>query len=327
MKRERYTDLALEAAEAIYEKESEGFAINGVEMTKENKNGATVTWVKVLDESGERSLGKPAGNYITIESDAMRKANIDAHEEIIGILTDSLAKLINLGGDAEILIVGLGNRSVTPDALGPAVVSKTLLTRHIFDKLPADGALKVRSVSAIAPGVMGTTGIETFDIVNGICRETKPSLVIAIDALAARRTNRVNATIQICDTGVSPGAGMGNARKIISGRDLGVPVVAIGVPTVVDAATLVNDTLDLFLTSMEGETLCEGQFYDMLRSLEEQDKYNLVKRILEPYSGNMFVTPKEVDSVIDRLSNIIANAINIALHPGITKDDINRFMY
>jgi spore protease len=155
---------------------------------------------------------------------------------------------------------------------------------------------------------------------------TKPDLVIAVDALAARKTSRINATIQISDTGINPGAGLGNRRMPLNRKTLGVPVIAVGVPTVVDAATLVNDTMDKMLEAMTEEELPGQDFYDMLKNLQDQEKYGLIKDILDPYAGNMFVTPKEVDAVIDRLANIIANALNMALHPGITTDDVNRYM-
>jgi len=329
-----YTDLALDTAEALCGEKTQDFKIDGVTVEKKELSNAEITWVRIINSDGEKTMGKPVGSYITIESEAMKESDIDVHEEIVAILAEALSTLTanknaDIRPDSSVLVVGLGNRSVTPDALGPNVVSKMLVTRHIMDELPESTGGKIRQVAAVAPGVMGTTGIETFDIIKGICDEIKPSLVIAIDALAARCANRVNATIQVCDTGLSPGAGMGNNRKVINENFLGIPVIAVGVPTVVDAATLVSDTMDLMLESMleSSEEQESSAFYEMLRNLEEQEKYGLIKQVLDPYMGNMFVTPKEVDSVIDRLSNIIANALNISLHPGIGKNDINRFMY
>lgn len=323
-----YTDLALEIAETLCKNDAEQ-KIDGVKLTvADDFDGQVkVTWVEIYNENGAEQMGRAVGNYVTVESELIKENDIDAHEEIIKILSEKLIKLTNIDENSSILIIGLGNRFVTPDSLGPKVISKVLVTRHIVSELPKQIDRSVRPVSAISPGVMGITGIETAEIVKGLVERVKPDLVIAIDALAARRTNRINATIQISDTGVSPGAGMGNKRMELNEQTLGVPVIAIGVPTVVDAATLVNDTMDLMLSDMI-EQLPEGfDFYNMLIELEEQEKYCLVKKILDPYVGNMFVTPKEVDEVMNRLSNIIANALNIALHPGIDKEDINRYMY
>ena len=321
-----YTDLALESAEALTGADS-----NGVFMTAEETQNTVITRVRVTDDKGAELLGKPIGNYITIESQGMKENDITVHEEIIKILSDEIAVLIEKAKkrseNSLVFIVGLGNRNVTPDALGPRVVSKVLVTRHIMGDISTREGMTVRPVSVLSPGVMGTTGIETYDIIDGICKKTKPALVIAIDALAARCTSRINATIQISDTGLCPGAGMNNSRKAVTEEFLGVPVIAVGVPTVVDAATLVSDTMDIMLDSMINELPEGSEFLEMLKSLEDREKYSVIKRALDPYAGNMFVTPKEVDAVMDRLSNIIANAINISLHPGIDKDDINRFMY
>jgi spore protease len=226
------------------------------------------------------------------------------------------------------MVVGLGNRSVTPDALGPKVISRILVTRHIKQELPealgSEG--EVRSVCAITPGVMGITGIETAEIIKGVADKVKPDIIIAIDALAARRTSRINAAIQVSDTGINPGSGMGNKRAALNEQTLGCPVIAIGVPTVIDAATLVNDAMDRILDTMIAAAPEGGSFYETLKSLEREEKYYVIAEALNPYAGNMFVTPKEVDSVIDRLANIISNAINIALHPGIGQEDINKYI-
>ena len=320
-----YTDLALEVKEAVSEEKGE--ELDGVEMEVNEDSGVKVTWVKITNENGEKLMGRPIGNYITIESEALRTNDVVAHEEIIKIMVDNFSQIINLNQNETVLIIGLGNWNVTPDALGPRVISKTLITRHIKEHLPDSIDSRVRPVAALSPGVMGITGIETYETVKGLVERLRPSLIIAIDALASRSVNRINSTIQISDTGVAPGAGMGNKRQALNEESLGVPVIAIGVPTVVDAATLVNDTMDLLLSQMIKETDSGHEFYDALIGLESQEKYQLILQLLTPYSGNMFVTPKEVDAVIDRLSNIIANALNISLHKGVTKEDINRFMY
>jgi len=319
------TDLALENKEHISEC---GQELSGVEVTTEEDEdlGITVTWVKITDETGAASMGKPVGNYITIESAAMKENNTIAHEEIVKILAAKLGKLHNLQPNAVILIIGLGNWQVTPDALGPKVCEKILVTRHMGEDMPQELQGRVRAVSALSPGVMGLTGIETAEIVKGVAEKVKPDMIIAIDALAARRTSRINATIQMSDAGINPGSGLGNKRAAINKGTMGIPVIAVGVPTVVDAATLVNDTMERMLDEMAASAPDEGAFYDMLRGLQENERYGLIKEILDPYEGNMFVTPKDVDAVIGRLAGIIASGFNIALHPGITQNDINRYL-
>jgi len=318
------TDLALEMRESLYDES--GQEIPGVEITIEEDEdlAITVTWVEITTEEGAAAMGKPIGNYITLESADMKENDPELHEEIAKILARKLGKLHDLPTDAVILIIGLGNRNVTPDALGPKVCESILVTRHLGEDVPEDLRGRLRAVSALAPGVMGITGIETAEIIKGVSEKIKPDLIIAIDALAARRTSRINATIQISDAGVNPGAGLGNRRTPVNHESMGVPVIAVGVPTVVDAATLVNDTMDKMLNAL-ASSLPEGDaFFNMLNSLEENERYGLITEILS--SGNMFVTPKEVDAVIHRLSNIIANTLNIALHPGITTEDVNRYL-
>ena len=328
-----YTDLALEIHEIIsggQKQSTDDYEVKGVKLSvsEVGHEDISVTTVQVLNQEGAEQMGKPIGNYITIESKTMRENDVEAHEKIIEEMSKKLAKLHKLNRDSSVLVVGLGNWNVTPDALGPKVISKILVTRHLPDEvLPENIVGKLRQVSAITPGVMGITGIETAETVKGIVERTKPDLIIAIDALASRSTNRINATIQMSDTGVSPGAGMGNKRMTLNEESMGVPVIAIGVPTVVDAATLINDTMDSMITDMANHVEQGSEFYTMLQDLGSENRYPLIKDLLDPYAGNMFVTPKEIDAVVERLSNVIANSINIALHPGVTKDDINRYMY
>ena len=272
-------------------------------------------------------MGKPKGDYITLESEKLKENDVECHEKIIEILAENIRSLAKFGKEDCILVAGLGNWNITPDALGPKVVSKILVTRHLQGTLPEEIEETVRPVAAVSPGVMGITGIETGEILKGIVDKLQPSLLIAIDALAARRSNRINAAIQMSDTGVAPGAGVGNRRMLLDQESLGIPVIAIGVPTVVDAATLVNDTMDRILGEMMQQTEKGSAFYQTLQSLEQEEKYQMIADILGPYTGNMFVTPKEVDAVVDRLANIIANAVNIAIHPGVTMEDINKYKW
>ncbi|MCL2573859.1 MAG: GPR endopeptidase [Defluviitaleaceae bacterium] len=331
-----YTDLALEMAEQLSGGQGgSDSGIDGVEISVENNevHDIKVTVVQITNDAGEAAMGKPRGNYITIESPEIMVNNVEAHEEIISILANKLAELtkgIKKSGGST-LVIGLGNRDVTPDALGPKVVSKVLVTRHIMESLPQELAGGLAPLCALAPGVMGTTGIETAEVVRGLVEHIKPALVICIDALAARKISRINQTIQLADTGISPGAGVGNKRMSLNQQSLGIPVIAIGVPTVTDVATFVNDAMDLFLSEMSEstpESLQDGaKFFDMLQKLEDRDKYAIIRNILQPYVGNMFVTPKEIGEVVGWLANIIANSINIATHEGISREDINRFMY
>jgi spore protease len=316
------TDLALENHEMLEDE------IDGVEMlTEEDEEaGITVNWVKITNAMGAEAMGKPIGNYITLESASMKENDVEAHEEIMKVLARKLGQLYPLSEDATILVVGLGNWNVTPDALGPKVCAKILVTRHMGDAAPHDLKGHIRSVCALTPGVMGLTGIESGEIIKGVIEKVKPDVVVAIDALAARRTSRINATVQLSDTGINPGAGLGNRRMPLNEETMGVPVIAVGVPTVVDAATLVNDTMDRILETITKETPEGHPFYDMLRNLQEEEKYDFIKKMLDPYEGNMFVTPKEVDEVINRLARIVANALNMALHPGITTADVNRYL-
>jgi len=309
--------------------------IDGVEIDVEDRADMdiTITSVRITNAAGEAAMGKPVGNYVTIESPEIKENNVTAHEEIIGILTDKLAGLTKdaKSGGGATLVVGLGNRNVTPDALGPKVVSKVLVTRHIMENLPKELTGSLQPLCALAPGVMGATGIETCEVVRGLVEHVKPALIIAIDALAARKISRINQTIQLTVTGISPGAGVGNVRKALNQQSLGVPVIAIGVPTVTDAATFVNDTMDLFLSEMSEnapESVKDGaNFFRMLQKLEDGDKYAIIRNTIEPYVGNMFVTPKEIGEVVGWLANMIANSINMATHEGIDMEDINRFMY
>lgn len=324
------TDLAIEIGAALKEQKEEGYEIEGVEIiTNYNKEfDITTTHVRIKDEIGEKNMGRPKGDYITIESDQIKENDPDTHTEIINILAQQLRNLLPEGKrkEREILVVGLGNRYATPDTLGPKVASKVLVTRHLSEKTPKDLEEEVCHLSSLAPGVMGLTGIETSEIIHGVANNIKPDCIIAIDALAARDAKRINATIQLTNTGIAPGAGVGNKRKQINEETMGCPVIAIGVPTVVDTATLVNDVLNQLISNMLKEAE-HSPLYDMLKSIGEQEKYELIKETLYPTIGNLFVTPKDIDEIMQYLTNIIANGINIAVHSGITLDDINKYSY
>lgn len=316
------TDLAMEACELLHREINEG---DGIKSETKNYKDIEITYVEIKNDDGSKAVGKPVGDYITVASDKMKDNDVEFRDEVIKKTAEVLSELIDQTRHKNILIAGLGNRYVTPDALGPKVISKILVTRHIKDTLPKEIDDNVASVAAIAPGVMGITGIETGEILQGIVEKIKPDLLIAIDALAARKFSRINSVIQMTNSGICPGSGVGNKRMMLDKESLGIPVIAIGVPTVVDAATLVNDTMDKILEEMSASTE-DKAFYDMLQNIEDEDRYTLISELLDPYTENMFVTPKEVDAVIERLAEIISNAINIAVHPALSIEDINKYI-
>ena len=289
------TDLALEQRERFV---SDQIEIPGVavEETYDDMCEVRVTTVRIETENGAAVMGKPVGNYITLEAPKMAEADESYHREISGKLMEVLEGCLPEKEDGQsILIIGLGNRNVTPDALGPLVVEHLDITRHLvkeYGKYALDGEAD-RLVSAVVPGVMGQTGMETVEIVRGIVEETEPDFVIAIDALAARSVRRLNRTIQIADTGIAPGSGVGNHRNAITEETVGVPVIAIGVPTVVDAATIVGDSIEEYVAKCRDEGMRENK-----------------EHLIPPYLYGMFVTPKDIDETMERTSYTISEALN-----------------
>lgn len=318
------TDLALEARE-IYT-ESNGSDISGVESKEYIDNNVRVSVVKITDDQGAKIIGKPKGEYITLEFPELVYYDGQRIIDVSQVMAKELTKLVDLKEDMTALVVGLGNWNITADAVGPKVVSKVMVSRHLKEYVPDDIDEGVRPVCAIAPGVLGLTGMETSEIIKGIVDKVKPSLIICIDALASRRTQRVNRTIQMGNTGIAPGAGIGNKRLELSEDTLGVPVVAIGVPTVVHAGTIANDVIDLVLDNLIKSSTKGSAFYNMLKDVDKDEKESLIKEVLDPTLGGMVVTPKDIDKVIDSVSKIIANGINIALQPALTLDDINTYL-
>ncbi|NMM61960.1 GPR endopeptidase [Clostridium sp. P21] len=318
------TDLAVEAKE-IYKQENNG-EMSGVEVEEEYVDDIKTTIVKVVNDVGERMMGKPKGTYVTIDMPKFTHYDAETMDQVSEVLGKTLSEMVNIEDSMTALVVGLGNWNITPDALGPKVVSKLMVTRHLKQLVPDKIDEGIRPVCAIAPGVLGLTGIETGEIIKGVVEKVKPNLIICIDALASRKMDRVNSTIQIGDTGISPGSGVGNKRMEISEGVLGVPVIAVGVPTVVDAATMANDTIDMVLDQMIQESEKDSKFYNMLKSVDKDEKQKMIQNILDPYVGNLMVTPKEVDLVIDSVSKVIANGINIALQPALNLEDINKFL-
>ena len=318
------TDLAVEAKE-IYSAQNNG-ETTGVEVDEYDEGDIKITNVKIVSDVGEKMMGKPQGTYITIDIPEFVHYDGEAMDRVSIVMGKVLKPLINLEDSMTALVVGLGNWNVTPDAIGPKVVSKIMVTRHLKQLVPDSIDEGIRPVCAISPGVLGITGMETGEIIRGVVEKIKPNLVICIDALASRKMDRVNRTIQIGTSGISPGAGIGNRRMQINEKTIGVPVIAIGVPTVVDAATLANDTIDLVLDEMIRTANAGGEFYNMLKSIDKEEKQKMITEILNPYVGNLVVTPKEIDMVINSLSKIIANGLNIALQPALDLEDINKFL-
>lgn len=307
-----HTDLALEEKERF---ESDHVEVQGVILEEEydKEREIRITKVKIETEKGARAMGKPVGTYITMEAPNMAVPDEEYHREISEELAKYIKELIKIEKeDYVVLVAGLGNRQVTPDALGPHVVDNLAITRHIVKEYGkyAMGEDAVHMTSAIVPGVMAQTGMETLEIIKGIVKETKPDLVIAVDALAARNSKRLNRTIQIADTGINPGSGVGNHRNGITEETIGVPVIAIGVPTVVDAATIVNDTMENLIAALETSETLKGVGV-VLQGYNATEKYELIKELISPHLNGMFVTPKDIDETIKRIGYTISEGLNI----------------
>lgn len=307
-----HTDLALEEKERF---ESDHVEVQGVILEEEydKEREILITKVKIETEKGARAMGKPVGTYITMEAPNMAVPDEEYHREISEELAKYIKELIKIEKeDYVVLVAGLGNRQVTPDALGPHVVDNLAITRHIVKEYGkyAMGEDAVHMTSAIVPGVMAQTGMETLEIIKGIVKETKPDLVIAVDALAARNSKRLNRTIQIADTGINPGSGVGNHRNGITEETIGVPVIAIGVPTVVDAATIVNDTMENLIAALETSETLKGVGV-VLQGYNATEKYELIKELISPHLNGMFVTPKDIDETIKRIGYTISEGLNI----------------
>ena len=306
------TDLADERRD-IYRKANKlENDIPGVETEeREVSPDIKVATVKITNEEGANAIGKPIGTYVTVDIKKLKLAGEEEIQKASEVVTEELKKIFDkhIQSREDILVVGLGNAYVTPDSLGPKVVKDIDVTRHFLKYTPEYIDPNTRPVTAIAPGVLGTTGIETLEIVKGIVDNVKPKLVIVIDSLASKSIERISSTIQIADTGIVPGAGVGNARNELSQNTLGVPVIAIGVPMVVETATLVNDSLYLFINKLQEQ----AKSNDELNELKEKDNYETIKEALNPQGYNMIVTPKEIDDLIENMKDVVARGINYAL--------------
>ena len=305
MQYEIRTDLALENREIYRLAQKIENEIPGIETEVDDSDSdMLVTKVKILTNEGAEALGKPIGNYITIESQMMNDEVESMDNKIIQKVADTIKDISHLVKKDTVLVVGLGNGDVTPDALGPKVVENLQITRHLIEYAPEYVKEGTRAVSAIIPGVLGTTGIETSEIVKGIVERVKPDLVIVIDALASKNMDRISKTIQIADTGIIPGSGVGNSRFAITKETLGVPTIVIGVPTVVGIPTIVDEAISYVIE----KTTEDDAEKDKLKNK------NYMKEILENKKFDFMVTPKDIDDIINNLSNLVANSINVTLN-------------
>ncbi len=295
------TDLAVEAKEIWRESAEKQTELKGVKSREKDLNGFRITTVEILDEEGAQALQKPIGTYITMEIDKLIKREDNSFTLGAETLGSEISDLLKLKEKDSVLVVGLGNEAITPDAVGPKTTKNTMVTRHLVEKMPDEfGAM--RRVSVLMSGVLGTTGIETAEFIKAVVEKMKPDQVIVVDALASRKLARVCRTVQLANTGIVPGSGVGNSRAAINKETLGVPVTAIGVPTVVDAATLAAD-----LAEQAGA-----------KNVNPEDMSN--------YGGAMIVTPKEIDANVSDIAKLLGYGINFALHGDITMEDMNMFI-
>jgi spore protease len=295
------TDLAVEAKELWKESAEKTTELSGVKSFDKEDNGYKITTVQILDDEGAKALGKPVGTYITMEIDKLVNREDNAFTLGVETLGREVAGMLKLKDSDSVLVVGLGNDAITPDAIGPKTAKNTMVTRHLVEKMPETFGT-MRRVSVLVSGVLGTTGIESADFIRAVVEKLKPDQVIVVDALASRKLARICRTVQLADTGIVPGSGVGNNRAAISKESLNVPVTAIGVPTVVDAATLTADLA------------------------EQAGIKNVYPEDLNQYGGSMIVTPKEIDNNVNDISKLVGYGLNLALHKNLGIEDINMFL-
>lgn len=308
-----HTDLALEARDLI--RGTTGKEIPGVIEEKQSFTHGTVTVIKILDDDAARIMGKPPGTYVTIDAPELKFKSPEIQKSVAQILARHLGNLLKLSDQALIIIIGLGNWQATPDALGPTVVKYSLITRHLFQHMP-ESVSDYSSVCALAPGVLGITGIETAEIIQGVIERVHPSAIIAIDSLAATNVSRLGTTIQIGDTGIAPGSGVSNKRVEINFQTMGVPVIAIGVPTVVSAAVIAQYALETYLKKFPREE----RFHPVYAQ-------ETIRDLMEPFQGNLIVTPREIDDLIENAGRTINRGITLALHPRVPVEELEALIH
>lgn len=302
------TDLAMESAGAMGGRE-----LPGVQISEWETGGVTLTEVKIETDEGARLLGKPVGLYVTLECEGVKRRNVEARRAMSALLGEELARLLPDDNGAPVLVAGLGNRTVTPDSLGPLTVDRTLVTRHLYAERPELTRRGMTPVCAVAPGVLGVTGVETSEMVRAIAQAVRPRAVVAVDSLAARAVSRVASTVQLTDTGIRPGSGVGNHRAALTAETLGAPVLAVGVPMVIYAATIARDAFGLL--SKDDDSPEHEQALDAM-----------AKELLAGSLGEMIVTPREVDDLVSDAAAILAGGINRALQPGLSEQEILTMM-
>ena len=298
---QRRTDLAVEARELWTQSAGEKSALAGVQAEERKQEGYPVTVVKVLNEEGAQALGKPVGTYVTLELSGLKRREEDAFPRAVRALAAELRALLSVPKGAPVLVVGLGNRAITPDNIGPGAADHTLVTRHLVEQVPEHFG-HFRPVSALAAGVLATTGVESSELVQAVVEQIRPACVIAVDALASRSLERVCSTVQLADTGITPGSGVGNHRAALNRESLGVPVIALGVPTVVDVATLCADVL------------------------AEAGRGELEPQALAGAGAGLMVTPRDIDQSVADLAKVIGYGINLALQDGLSVEDVEMFL-
>ncbi|MGI5849584.1 MAG: GPR endopeptidase [Christensenellales bacterium] len=305
------TDLAMEATEAYGQQQINGVNVfNDVIMPGIKRCKVTIT-----SEEGEKALGKKRGTYVTLEVKELAGGDALLDENCSKVLANEIKSMAGNEIAGSVLVVGLGNRMVTPDALGPEVCDMVFVTRHIHEYAPEGIDQRLGNVSAVSPGVLGITGVETGEIIEGIVERIKPTLIIAIDSLASRNLERVRTTIQVANTGISPGAGIGNKRKALDKETLGVPVLALGVPLVVFASTIAQDLIETAMSKTPQDTRIQTKMQEILKSMMDVE------------DADMIVTPKEIDKVVKDLARIISDGLNIALHKNLTLEETRRYMH
>ena len=307
-------DLATEAKEALQGKENR--EIPGVSEEISHFNHGKITVINIFSELGARIMGKPIGKYITIEAPDIRLGK-NLEGEISAVTARQIHSLLPQK-DCSVLVIGLGNNRATPDALGPKVIEYTVATRHILQN-ENDALCNLSPLCALAPGVLGITGIETAEIIKGVAERVKPDVIIAVDALAAASIQRVSTTIQITDTGINPGSGIGNKRTPLNTETMGIPVIAIGVPTVVSSSVIILETLQALENHLDTES-------PVLPYLDEDTFLHIEQDLLSSFEGNMVVTPKEIDRLIENISRIIAAAIAQAVHKGVNQHNYHLYI-
>lgn len=299
--RTRWTDLAMEARGAQ------------PEQTQTLPGGIERTTVTIRDAQTAKALGRPMGVYVTLSCPQRMSIELGTRRALSEALGRTIAGMLP-GACRTVLVAGLGNRTVTPDALGPRTVERVLVTRHMDGCLPQDVSERLRSVCAAAPGVLGVTGIETAEVLCGMVAHVRPDAMIAVDALAARSSQRICSTIQVADTGITPGSGVGNHRKALTRETLGIPVIAVGVPMVVYASTIARDAMG-YLGAADGAS-----------EADEERLATCVEQVVSMRLGDLIVTPREVDALVERMAGIVAEGINLALHPELTQSEIAQLM-